>query len=451
MDLSYGSRVYPAIAPRQRTALYAALPVVVCMLLPLTQVAGLFYLYDMALAVAIFILGFPSKGIQGAGRYRSIWKLFVLVVLVAWLSAVLRTGLILRPTMYTVQLLLGLMYARAIYENIIAGRLDLQRFASVIVWTGVTLAGIGILQFLLFQFNPSLAADLYRGYLDFSGFDTGFFDRRYMTAVWNQGMVRVVGTWDVTTTYAGMLALSAAWMLISKPPKHTMMVQFGIIMLAILMSGSRHAWLIAGLLFFGLAGGSVLRRVSIMIAFVSVFVAVVLVVDAQRPADSELMSLVEQVNARSERTAEQGVEDTSIQFRYVEGTSRFLSYALQDPMMLIFGVGTGTDKGLYEALGPGRFNALMNETHNMGFVSNSWLLIWRNWGILAFAALVGLFVHIKRLGGSAAHYGLLAVGVIFLADNYAAHVARCFFLLFLFLTALAAQGLEERNRRVRYG
>ena len=442
---SYKLGEYPVTVLRKRNELYAALPVIVCMLLPLAQLAGLVYFYDIALGIAFFNLKFPHERKRAGSLYRKISILLIFAILVGLLSGIIRSGQFLRPTIYTIQYLLGLVYARAVYENIIAGRLDLQRFASVIVWGGVVLAGIGIFQFLLFQINPFIAAELQRQYLSFSGFDTGFFDRRYMAMVWNVGMVRIMGTWDVTTTYAGMLALSAAWLLIAKPGRWQAMILFGVIMLALMMTGSRHGWTIMVLLLFGLAGGSMLQRISIIATFVSFFIAVLLIVNSQTPSDTQVMSLVEQITARSERTVEQGLDDSSIQLRYAEGTERFLSYALQDPTMLIAGVGTGTDKALYETLDTVRYDALMYETRNLGFASNSWLLIWRNWGILGFAGLTSLFVYINRLRGSAARYGLLISGLILLSDNYAVHVARCFFLLFLFLTALAAQGVVERK------
>ena len=138
-------------------------------------------------------------------------------------------------------------------------------------------------------------------------------------------------------------------------------------------------------------------------------------------------NLVSQASDRLERTTEEGVGDSSLQLRYVEGTARFFRYAISDPLMLVVGTGQRTAKM--------KMQEGSSVEDQMGFVSNGWLLSWRSWGVFGIAGLVWWHYSLFRERGLVGLPFVLVSAIIFASDNYPVETARCFFLIIMFSTA----------------
>ncbi|MEN3977210.1 O-antigen ligase family protein [Emcibacter sp. SYSU 3D8] len=430
-----------------RRSLEGALPIATCLFLPLVQIKDLFYIYDIVTVYSIYKLGFPSVPYRGRSIGNSV-RLLAIAVLLATLSSLVRTGFELRSIMYCAQYLLALIYFYCLFSNIAAGRLDGSLLAAWVIKGAVLAGAFGILHFVLLTVAPSAGNALYRGYLSLAGFSDRFYQLRYVAGVENTGVIRALGTWDVSTTFGGMMVLASAWLLYAKHiTKSVRYSAFILLSFAVLASGSRHAWVIGLIVLFALVEGS--RRYKLFVASCFVGGLALWVFLSATPDDLGGTSFSNQIYNRFERTVSSGLEDSSIQLRYVDGTSNFLLYIMKDPSVLVFGFGLNTDKIWFQSMDIAAFASERIDNYNWGFVSNGWLLILRNMGILGFVGLLGLFLSIRRLGRSAVDVPLLIAALLILSDNYAIQVARCFFMILAFLAVIAGDALFRLQNRKR--
>lgn len=444
----------PVLQASMARTIIAVLPVACCFLLPLVQIHNLIYFYDFLIILSLPVLGFPALPRGQQDRLFVPWIMLVAAVLIGCLSALARAGPELRPFQYTTQYLLSLLYFRSLYMNIVSGRIDLPQYARFVAFAGIALSGIAITQYILFQVRPSLASRLYIDYVTFAGQSSYFFEARYLRQIELKGAIRAIGTWDVATTFGGMLALASAFLIFARISYVFKMLFFTTFALAILMTSSRHAWVVAIIVMFAIMSGSLLKRIAIGSGAALLLFAYVGYVASIGGGQGGPMTLDEQLTARVDRTVEEGADDSSVKGRYIIGTERFFRYGLVDPSIFVVGYGIGTEKATIDDVGISAWKA-MEGYHQFGFVSNGWLLIWRNWGIFGFVGLIVLFVGQFRIGSREARYGLVIAALIIAADNYSIHVARCFFLIFTFIavcaahSALAGQTLPAEQPLVR--
>lgn len=427
---------------QKQRSLIVALPIMACLTVPLVQLFDIVYLYDILILIAIGKLGIPKITHSQARQILRPVFILILAVLVGCGSALVRTDGGLRPIQYSIQYLLALIFFISLYSNIVLGRVDIQIIVHWVIRATISLAAFAILQYALMIVNRPVGEQLYTDYLRLSGYSERFFETRYLALVDASGIVRAMGTWDVATTFGGIMALSITWLLLIRESNFFKLSVFFFGGIAILASSSRHAWIISVVILFGLIPGSLKKRLTITGLGLFLIIGAI-ILGSSSDQSSNTLSLADQVISRYERTSDQGLEDSSLQLRYVEGTSRFINYSLQDPSMLIVGFGIGTEKALIDSLGIDRFLRMDNTNHQFGFVSNSWLLIWRNMGLLGFVGLVSLFMSIWRIGKPDVLLPLMITGLIILADNYAIHSVRCFFLILAFLAVIAGKSVLQ--------
>lgn len=423
----------------RRRSQIAAAPIAGCMILPLVQVGGILYLYDLLTIIAITYLGIPSRRLGRSSAVIYPLGLLGVAVLIATASTVLRWGIHVKPLQYTTQYSLALLYFLCLYQNLSNRRISLRLLSKYVTSASIVLALLAIILFVVTLRNRSFGNALYSGYLQFAGFSDKFFLGKVQSSIDATGVVRATGTWDVPTTFGGMMALSMAWIHIARPKFSILFTATFLGTLAILASNSRHAWITGAIIILTVLPLSATRRVVVILLMIVGFVIVVSFVDNRSLQDESTLGLLGQVNARIERTFDQGIQDSSIQLRYVDGTARFLRFFESDPSAILFGVGIGAEKALEEIEGSSLSYQRMKQDNMFGFVSNGWLLIWRNLGILGFIGLIGLFVGIRKLGGKAMTPALLVCGLIIFSDNYSIQATRCFFLIMCFLAANAAR------------
>ncbi|MFN4228300.1 hypothetical protein [Parvibaculum sp.] len=414
----------------------AALPIMVCLTLPLVQVANIAYLYDLAMLFSVLRLGFPR--IRDARDKQFVVSIVILLAAVAvgTVSGILRAGDLVRQSQYAIQYFAAIIFALSLYLNILSGRVDSRTIVRLVSIAAMVLGAFAVLHYFLMTMSRPVGEALYLAYLKIAGFSDHFFTERYLRAVDLTGVVRATGTWDVATTFGGIMSLAIAWSYLVPISPRLRLVVSVLGAIAILASNSRHAWVILFIIFVLMVPAqNRLRRLLFSIVCVIGLVVSVNVLSSQ--SDAGTLNLFDQMGERFSRTFEQGLADSSIQLRYVDGTLRFLTYSIRDPSVLLFGIGVGTDKALFESMGAFEYAAYTLKNDHFGFVSNGWLLIWRNWGVLGFLGLVGIFWSISRTGGAKVFPALLVAGLIVAADNYAVHVARCFFLVLAYLAMVA--------------
>jgi hypothetical protein len=429
-----------------RTQLIAILPVFVCYLVPLLKIGNIVYVYDFCTVLAIAILRWPRASHPWLQRFDRAWWLLAIAIMVGSFSALLRVGPTFRILAYTVQFMLALVYCRAVLLNCLTGKLEPGRFAGGAVVAALVAATLGILQFVLLQVNPDLADSLYRRYLESAGFDQTIYEKIHLRAWEATGNLRVVGMWYIATTFGGMMALGGAWLLLSRWKVSLTVIAFSVTYVCILLTLSRHAWVIGamvlGLLF--LKTRQATHRVGLLAFGVAAVTGLVVLLSN---ADSDLgMSTKDvwtQLNERLERTTEAGFEDSSLLTRYVAGTLRFGAYAMKDPTILAIGFGIQTESGLDRSAAA---DALQH-----GYVSNGWLLIWRNCGVLGLIGLLLFHIGLYQAVGKKALPPVLVTGLIFLSDNYSIHSPAPFFLIMTFLTVAWAQAITDATRGAPQG
>lgn len=428
-----------AQAQVESRSLVAALPIGLCMMLPLVQLGGVAYLYDLAAAFALWVLGFPRAHRDVAAPIRGPLLLLALALVISAVAGVMRSGSP-RPVIHAVQFGLTLAYGYSVYLNAAAGLISAQRVARWVLLSAAVTAGYALLQYGLMLVNRPLGERLYLTYLNLAGISDRFFTARYMRAVEITGVVRAMGTWDVATTFGGMLALALGWLQIASRGRERLPVSWiALIVVAILATNSRHAWII-GLV--ALAPMLKARFGTVLLGAGGAAAAVALL--ASQTGGAGALSLTEQVVARVDRTVSMGLSDSSIQARYVDGTRRFAAYAARDPAVLLTGLGINTEKAIFEKMDrmEGARHLIANQ--QFGFVSNGWLLVWRNLGILGLLGLVGLFLGVHRVTAGLAALPLLIAGLVIVADNYAIQAARCFFMVVTFICVAAGGVVAER-------
>lgn len=426
----------------------AALPVIVCFLLPLVQVGGVLYLYDICIAYSLIVLGFPKVKNVYINKFDSAWRLLIIAVGIGCVSALIRSGFQLITLKYTAQYFFSLLYIRSLLLNVLAGRTDLKKVANYISIAGAILGVLAISQYLLFQTNPSLAENLYRSYLKLSGWNTRFFELRYLTSIHASGNLRIIGTWDVATTFGGMLVLSATWMFYTSWSSRSKNIAIVVMSLAILMTNSRHAWIINAFIIWGLSKTVITNRaVAIVISTLLIIGSITLISTMRGEESYARKDLINQISDRLDRTRKHGIRDSSLHLRYIAGTRRFIDYAFRDPSILLFGFGIHTEKALELKYGRESFIEMSWANNSFGFVSNGWLLIWRSWGVLGLIGLIFMHSWPRKYGPSNISIPLLVSVLIILSDNYSVHVTRCFFLIIALLSAAWAQTLMKYNKQ----
>ncbi|MCP3917054.1 MAG: hypothetical protein GY711_16020 [bacterium] len=399
----------------------------VCYVLPLVQVRGAFYLYDAFLVFALAVLKMPRVQARAGQRFEQAWWTLLVAVLVGFGSTAIRAGIGFKTVAYTVQYLLVLLYARSLFHNALAGRVDPVRLAGHVSIGGIVAASLGVLHGLLLLGSPELGHRFYTSYLRLAGYSSGFYERKLISHMDRTGLTRVLGTWDTSTTFAGMMALAAAWLLLCRWRASNRGMGYTVILLAALMSLSRHSWVLCSVVLIGM------RTSRLWITF-WIACATLLLVSGLFPGRSTgNAGVLVQVEHRIQRSIDENVRDSSIQKRYVEGTARFLRYARKDPAVLLVGFGIKTESRLlagHEA----QMEQEMARNDYYGFVSNGWLLIWRNLGILGIVGLLLMHVGLWRV--RVPGVGLLVVfsALLIGSDNYPIAATRCFFLILAFLT-----------------
>lgn len=402
----------------------AAAPFLACLLIPLWQVGGLFYFYDAMAVAAIAYLGFPTSAVS---RQHSLpFWLLSLAIVISTVSGLLWAGVTFHAIVQPLQCLLAVAYSWMLLTNLGVGRVSAPKLATLISAGAVLLALVFIAQSIGFRIAPSLTTEVYRNYLQFSGFTVDFFDRRYLAGVEASGFARVMGTWDVTTTAAGMLAMATLWVL-RAPISHIRKAAILIfIAVALAATGSRHSWILWLLIAF-----SFLRSVpsTRSLAWPLVLAALTLTVASTLFLDfGQLEDASDPLLARMQRTFQQGLSDSSFQLRYVDGTLRFFQGLAINPQIAVFGFGVGTEKALYTQLGSAEFHELAAANAQWGFVSNGWLLSIRNFGLAGFLALLSLTRRTTPSKSLLAAVPLFFL-LIILADNYSVQVPRCMLLI----------------------
>lgn len=425
----------------------------VTLILPLIQLADIVYLYDLVTLFSLAMLGFPP--IRHSRYNAALPGFFVLLLAlaIASISSMIRADVMLRPIQLWVQYSLSVTYSLSLFLNVASGRLKVEALTWWMVVAALIAGALGLMIFFLTLFAPTVAQAFYSGYLTLAGFNLAFYEERYLNAVEVKGLVRAMGTWDISTTYGGMLAAGASWLLLAR--NRSVMIKliiFAVLFLTMLATGSRHSWVVALVILFNLFPGSFARKALASTACLAVVVTWILMTpqpDNKRYEGATTLSA--QVQNRIDRTAEQGFEDSSLTARYVDGTARFFEYVVKDPTILAVGFGLNTDKALDESLPFWKFNRLRTENNSWGFVSNSWFLIIRNMGLLGLFGVLIIVLRTFRIGGRETVAPLLCFSLIMVADNYPVQVARCFFILMSFLAVVAADaawrsGLAERMK-----
>ena len=419
----------------------AAAPVALCFIFPIVKLKGVVYLYDLATIAAIAIVGFRPIRNARLHHFMFAWWLLVAGMVFGFTSAWSRAEMTYRIAGYSGQFLLGLVFCRSFIHGALSRRIDIQLFARLVALSGLIAATMGVLQFVLLQLNPGLADQLYRGYLDLAGHAQDEYEQIYLYMWRVTGTTRVVGTWTVTTTYGGMMALACGWLLYTSWHQIQRLAMFGWNCIAVLATLSRHAWIVCFVGLFALLWRAKRATQFAMYLCVGAAILVALVVAVSRLAGNDASisgtSFFEQLLVRTNRTLEENVEDGSFQARYVAGTLRFVLYSVRDPMILLVGFGIQTESGLADQSGP---TDLM-----YGYVSNGWLLIWRNCGICGFVGLVLLHAGLLRVGGRNFIGPVLIAAMIIASDNYPVHVPSAFFLLSIFTTFGWAKALMDRE------
>jgi len=169
--------------------------------------------------------------------------------------------------------------------------------------------------------------------------------------------------------------------------------------------------------------------------FIFVLIATILVSAITETRDSAVMGITDAIESRIfSRSYDEGVEDSSFQARYIDGTQHYFDFVKDNPASLIFGYGLGKDQNAGQQAGMSTSAIVTTNAQNNGFVSNSWLLVSWQFGLWGFIGLVILHVGLLRsrdvfLSGTA-----IIIGLIFLADNYAIATPRAFFLLISMLS-----------------
>ena len=245
--------------------------------------------------------------------------------------------------------------------------------------------------------------------------------------------------------------MGAAWFLyVKRSVLFPGAVWLSLVVIAVLTSQTRHAWVMAACLV--LAYGFRSKGVASVLQFILLAISLFFfywVVSVQSVGEHQKhMSLEQQLIERSSETAEVGVTGSrSFHFRYVLGTERFLNHAVEDPTMLVFGQGTGFKFAAFEVWGRELYYERAQQTNMWGFVSNCWLLVWRNWGVLGFVAL--LWLHIYWFCGSSYEGKVIALlsALCFLYDNYALGCKEFFVLMTLAWSCLGVNELKRQSHR----
>lgn len=420
----------------------AAMPFAICLLIPLVQIGGVIYVYDVAILLALLVLGMPvSRSLRAQSRP---FMLLGAGIAISLISSFFWAGITLRAVQQTGQCLLGLAYAWSVFANISCGRVSARGMAGIVAAAAAALAMLFIAQAIGFRTMPQQTAEAYRTYLTFAGFEADFFDRRYLAGVAASGTARVMGSWDVSTTAAGMLALATLWVLASGWRLQWQAVLLLVTGAALVATGSRHAWVLWILIGYAVLRSAHLTRSLTWLAGVSgliLFGAAILTFGDVAGIGQELFG------ERMQRTLQSGFDDSSIQARYVEGSWRFLEGMLINPHIALFGFGISTEKELWTALGPYGFYEAAEQSARWAFVSNGWLLSIRNFGILAFAGLVMLVAQVRRTTAFMTAAPSLFFVLIILADNYPMQVPRCFMLIVTSAAFFIAMGRDRAMRR----
>jgi hypothetical protein len=408
------------------------------------QIAGLLYVYDAFILLALVTLGLPvSQSVQVHARP---FALIAVAIAISMVSSFLWAGITLRAVQQSGQCLLGLAYAWCILANVLCGRVSARFLAAIVAGAAAAFALLFIAQAIGFRTMPEATAAAYRNYLLFAGFEPDFFDRRYLAGVEASGTARVMATWDVPTTAAGMLALASLWVLATHWPlawRAALLVLAGA---ALVSTGSRHAWVLWMILGYALLRSARLSRPLTWIAGLSglaLFGAAIMLFGDAAGIGQELFG------ERVQRTFRSGFDDSSIQARYVEGTLRFIQGMLINPHIALFGFGISTEKELWTALGAYGFYEAAEQNAHWAFVSNGWLLCIRNFGILAFAGLCLLFGQLRRTTAFLSGAPLLFFFLIILADNYPMQVPRCFMLIMTSIAFFIAMGRMHASQQAR--
>ena len=405
----------------------AALPVIVCFNLPLTRIGGIVYLYDLLTVGAVLLMRFPGSRAVLERGYARAWTVLLAGIFVGYASSVVRAGFAFRPAAYTAQYLISMTYALSLVCNMAAGRLDPRALANWAALGGVLAALVGIVQYALIQINPGLANDLYLKYLQLSNYSSVAYEKIGMVLI-AQGRARITGGWPMATSYGGVVCIGAGWVALSRLGWSRASQCYTCCVLAAVLSLSRHAW-IGVLLAGGLLAFRTGRRRSegLMMLLASIGIGIALLSMYARSGGS-LADTGDMISGRFQRTVEQGMGDSSIEARYVSGTARFWNYALEDPTMLLVGVGSQVEVALRD-LG-------VVPADQLGYVSNSWLLAWRNWGLAGFLGLLAMHWLIPATASVWLRCVPALPALIILADNYAAHSASAFMVVLSFAAGI---------------
>lgn len=443
---------YPkrALSPNERASFGAsillALPLLTCILLPLPQIGNLVYLYDLVTAavVAQFMLnsklGSDRRGIVG------LFAMFGAAAVVSFLAGMFWTGPSLRPLQILTQNVLAVLYALCVYLAISSGGANLRVVAACFVYGALAQSFILVAQGIGFRVAPDLTFQVYKAYLDFSGFDSRFYETKFVAEVANNGYARVMGTWDISTTASGMVAALLLPIVLLQWKLWWKLAAVSFVALALFETGSRHSWILVALVFLAIIVVS-LRSLLVLIPVV-IAGAVIVALSLSDIGGTEIEDgSTDQFRLRVQRTLDQGVEDSSLQLRYVVGTQRFVNGVAANPSIALFGFGAATEKTLWESLGPVAFESAAFESYQWGFVSNSWLQVIRNFGILGFLSWAGLVGGIFKARAPYSNLAGWFMIVLIGSDNYAAEVQRCI----LIILAVMAIMLVRGNRKEQFG
>lgn len=353
---------------------------------------------------------------------------------IGFFSTIIRYGPNLRLYLYFFEYVLYLYYAKRLYDLSRAGLINPRRIASAILYGSAASASFGIMQYITTFFSPKLAAMWLNAYYKLFSIPT---DYTLYLNLWMGGhLARITGPWLHSITYGAMLLVGLTFLPIADIKAGRKVTIAGIIIIPIILTGTRHVWLGLLLLFLNyLLGGKIsLTRRAKSILTVGIAVGILALFSSFfKSGESSISTVDEILNNRLGRTFEQGLKDSSFTARFIKGPKRFYKAIKDDPSIILFG---SNYSGKFSVRKSDPLYDMGNFVEESGFASNSFLLMITGTGILGFVAIVGmhLFPLQKRYRNLEVLQMLSISSLLWVFDNYVFVFTR----IFMFMMVLMA-------------
>ena len=427
-----------ALVSRKLTWL-AALPLGLVWALPFGRVdLSPIYLNYHDLAIGFFFVFAYSLRVHGKGSkfFSFFMYIFIFSLCMGFIVTLIRWGGNLKLYLYAVEYIAYALFAKRVYDLNKAGLIRMERLAEFVSYFIFISAMTGVVQYLILFFMPGTAESLTLKFYQFFNMPTEYAE---ILEKFGEGkLVRIRGAWMIPTTYSGMLLAGLPIVALSDLRAVRKIFFISIVIITILLTGSRHAWvgLILLLIIFLLSGKANIARwmvnIGIILATLSLIWIFSSVITTKSDIGSDVSDFEDIVTSRFERTMEQKAEDSSIQIRFVYGPRRFFNALREDYSIFFFGVGVSARHVAYERIGSDTAEFF----RTTGFVSNSFLLVLRAVGILGFIAVLAL--HIFPITNRRRSFYSIVIGVaMFLlwnSGNYVFLVSRSFLVMMALLS-----------------